>query len=97
MLWAAVKWGERARELTRPCATRGLSLILCDEVPEYLQSFQFVVAVLGIVAAVASAVLSVVQAILGRTLHIMRYVVGLVLASAILWVATVWFGQIFHL
>jgi hypothetical protein len=72
-------------------------LILCDEVPEYLQSFQFVVAVLGIVAAVASAVLSVVQAILGRTLHIMRYAVGLVLAYAVLWIAAYWFGRGFQL
>ncbi|MEA3275078.1 MAG: hypothetical protein U9Q81_07295 [Pseudomonadota bacterium] len=97
MLWAAVQWGERASDLTRPCVAAELPPVLCGEVPEYLQRFQLVVAVLGIATAVTSAVLSVVQAILGRTLHIMRYAVGFVLATAVLWVAAYWFGRIVYL
>ena len=97
MLWAAVEWWERAVDLTAPCAAVGLSSSLCDEVPEFLQGFQLVVAVLGIATTVTSAVLSVVQAILGRAVPMAKYVVGLVLASAVLWVASYWFGRIFHL
>lgn len=97
MLWATVQWWDRAFALTRPCVTAELPTLFCGEVPEYLQGFQFVVAVLGIATAVTSALLSVAQAILGRTLPIMRYVVGLVLASAALWVAAYWFGRAFHL
>ena len=97
MLWAAVEWWLRAADLTAPCAAVGLSSGLCDEVPEYLQGFQFVVAVLGIAAAATSAVLSVVQAILGRTLHVMRYAVGLLLACGLIWVVAYWMGRIVYL
>ena len=95
MLWAAFQWWERASDLASPCAAVGLSAGICNEVPEFLQGFQFVLAIFGIAAGVAAAALSLVQAILARKLTFMKYAVGLLLGSAVLWVAVYWYGRIF--
>jgi hypothetical protein len=96
LLWAAVQWWETAGDLASPCEALGLQPAVCDEVPEFLQGSQFVVAMVGIAAALVAAVLSVVQAFLGRRLPVVKTVAGVLLGAAVLWFGIYWYGRLFY-
>lgn len=96
LLWAAWQWWERAGDLASPCEALGLQPAVCDEVPEFLQGAQFVVALVGIAAAVVAALLTVAQGLLGRRLPVIKTVAGVLLGAAVLWFGIYWYGRLFY-
>ena len=94
LIWAAIQWGVRADHLLSPCRTLKVPLGACNETPEWLQGSQFVVAIIGIAAAVLAALLAVRQAFLRERLQILKYVGWAMLGSAAGWFALYWYGRI---
>ena len=86
MLFAAKAWWDRARDLSDPCGTTKLSRAVCDEVPEFLQSLQFALAIAGITVAVLLAGLMVFQAVSGRSVRRLRLVATTLAVLGLAWV-----------
>lgn len=85
ILFTAFRWWDRARYLSNPCGSRDLALSVCDEVPEFLQNLQFVLAIAGIAVAVLLAGLTLFQAVSGRRVPRLRLVAGTLVVLGVVW------------
>jgi hypothetical protein len=90
--WA--RW-YRAFELNNPCGGKKLSRAVCDEVPEFLQSLQFVLAIAGIAAAVLLAALMLFQAVSGRRVPRLRLVAAGLAVLGVAWGVVCVVGRLF--
>jgi hypothetical protein len=85
ILFAAAAWWSRALDLSNPCGARELSQAVCDEVPEFLQWLQFVLAIAGIAVAVLLAGLTIFQAVSGRRVPRIRQVAAVLAVLGVAW------------
>lgn len=95
ILFAAAAWWSRALDLSNPCGARNLSQAVCDEVPEYLQWLQFVLAIAGIAVAVSLAGLTLFQAVSGRRVPRLRLVAAILAILGAAWVVVFVVGRLF--